>query len=403
MTPKRPLSSSARAIRESIFSRLAGRLARHGEDAVPLHLGDTIVQPPPGLVLDANDTALFRYGAPAGESSLLGAVVAALRAERGLDWVEVHDVQITVGGTAALAATARVLLEPGDEVLVPTPSWPLIRGILTNAGAVPVEVPLSQRLYADGALDPAAVLAAAVTPRTAAIYLTTPNNPDGKVLSRAQLEAIGALAAAHDLWVIGDEAYRDFLYDGKSHVPIASIPSLAGRTVTALSFSKSYALAGWRLGVVVGPRGRRDVSAAIRKVANHTVYNVPDVLQRAVARVVGTADGDESPRAAWLADTRRRYDEARRLAASLCPVPHHLPEGATYLFADFSSAARDGEDSIWPLVEELLDEGVSISPGEQFGAGFERHARLCFTAVPPDRLKIGLLRIRRVLERRRAG
>ncbi len=391
--PRAPgLSSAAGALRESIFSRLAGRLAGHGSSGVPLHLGDTYLAPPPALHLESDDPALWRYGAPAGEPMLLEALRRKLHAKNGLSWAQPGNLQVTVGATQALSAAVRALVDPGDEVIVPTPHWPLIRGILTNAGGVPVEVSLSQRLYADPSLDAAALIEPHLTPRTVALYLTTPNNPDGKVLERRHLEQLAALARAHDLWVLADEVYEDLAY-ARPHLSIATLPGMAERTVTVFSLSKSFALAGYRLGYAVAPE---PVMKALRKIANHTVYNVPDVLQRAAARLLDDPAGDR-----WLAETRRTYLEARDLAARLVSAPHHLPEGATYLFVDLSRYVGAGSEALWPLVEQLLDAGVSISPGEQFGAGFERHARLCFTAVAPDRLPIGLERFERVLARAR--
>jgi aspartate/methionine/tyrosine aminotransferase len=385
--PRPPqLSTAARALRESIFSRLQGKLAQHGHDGVPLHLGDTYLSPPPALRLD-DYAALHRYGAPAGEPGLLDALVPKLHTQNALPWVTRACLQVTVGATAGLAAAARTILEPGDEILVPSPHWPLIGGVFTNQGGVPVEVPLSQALYADPSLDAAALLEPHIGPRTVALYLTTPNNPDGKVLPRRQLESLATLAQAHDLWVISDEVYEHLSYT-TPHVSIASLPGMAERTLTVFSLSKSYALAGYRLGYVVGPP---TAMHALRKIANHTVYNVPDVLQRAALTLLSSPTS-----AAWLDEARQTYVNARDAASRLVRAPHHLPDGATYLFVDLRSYVPD-DQPIWPLVEKLLDAGVSISPGEQFGAGFERHARLCFTAVPPDRLQVGLERLARIL------
>jgi aspartate/methionine/tyrosine aminotransferase len=384
--PRAPeLSTAARALRESIFSRLAGRLAKHGADGVPLHLGDTYLPPPPGLRLETDYAPNWRYGAPAGEAGLLEALANKLRTRNRLDWVTPASLQVTVGATHALQAAARAVLDPGDEVIVPTPHWPLIRGIITNAGGVNVEVPLTQRLYEDPSLDPASLLEPHITPRTVALYVTTPNNPDGKVLTRAQLESLARLAVAHDLYVFADEVYEDLSY-GTPHVSIATLPGLAERTVTVFSLSKSFALAGFRLGYAVAPE---PLMKPLRKIANHTVYNVPDVLQRAA---LGLLD-DRT----WLDQARQTYLGARDLASSLVSAPHHKPDGATYLLLDLRRYV--GEQGIWPLVERLLDAGVSVSPGEQFGRGFECHARLCFTAVPRDRLVVGIERLEATLRR----
>jgi aspartate/methionine/tyrosine aminotransferase len=384
--PRSPqLSLAARAIRESIFSRLAGRLAHH-PDAVPLHLGDTWL-PPPSTARSIGLDEVSRYGVPAGEALLLDRLVDKLRRNNRLAGVERSHLQVTVGATGALAAAARAVLDPGEEMIVPTPHWPLIRGIVTNAGGVPVEVPLTQRLYTDESLNAAELIEPAITDKTAALYLTTPNNPDGKVLSRRHLEQLAQLAHAHDLWVLSDEVYEDLIYQGE-HVSIGSLPGMSERTISVFSLSKSFALAGHRLGYMVAAEAPM---RALRKIVNHTVYNVPAVMQSMAASLMSDPATGE-----WLARARTAYREARDAASAALPIPHPLPDAATYLFVDLS---RYCGDDLWPLVEKLLDAGVSISPGEQFGRGFERHARLCFTAVPKERMLVGIERIAQLLQR----
>ena len=210
--------------------------------------------------------------------------------------------------------------------------------------------------------------------------MTTPNNPDGKQLDRAQLESLAALARKHDLWVLSDEVYEDLLFGGE-HVSMASLPGMAERTISVFSLSKSLALAGYRLGYAVGPE---PAMRAVRKIVNHTIYNPPAVLQELAVRLL-----DDPATGVWLAYARSEFLRARDAASAALPLPHHRPDAATYLFVDLSSRC----DDLWPLVERLLDAGVSISPGEQFGAGYERHARLCFTAVPLERMLVGVERI----------
>jgi aspartate/methionine/tyrosine aminotransferase len=386
--PRPPtISSAGRAIREAIFIRLQQKLARHGDEAVPLHIGDTWLPPPPpaqaALSPEARD---WRYGAPAGDERLLAALAEKLRTRNHLTWVTPANLQITVGATAALAAAAHAVLDPGDEIICPTPHWPLIRGIVTNACAVPIEVPLSQQLYRDPTCDAAALLEPAIGPRTVALYLTTPNNPDGKQLSRRQLTQLTELARAHDLWVLSDEVYEDLAW-ADEHVSIASLPGMAERTLTVFSLSKSFAIAGHRLGYVVGGEAPMH---ALRKIANHTVYNVPSLLQRVALALVDDAASQQ-----WLVEARQQYLDARRLASEAIAAPHFFPDGGTFLFLDLSAQARDG--SVWSLIERLLDAGVSLAPGEQFGRDFACHARLCFSAAPPARLEAGLARIASVL------
>src|SRR5690606_38601702 len=151
-------------------------------------------------------------------------------------------------------------------VLLASPYWPLAPGVFSACGAVPVDVPLTQRLYEDGAIDPAAALAASLTPRTKAVYVISPNNPDGKVLSRGQVESIAAFAREHDLWIFADEVYADVVFEG-AHASFASVLDARDRTITLHSLSKSHALAGLRVGFVVAPP---PVVASARRVSTHT-------------------------------------------------------------------------------------------------------------------------------------
>jgi aspartate/methionine/tyrosine aminotransferase len=188
--------------------------------------------------------------------------------------------------------------------------------------------------------------------------------------------------------VLADEVYEDLAWSGE-HVSIASLPGMAERTLTVFSLSKTYAIAGHRLGYVVGAEAPMH---ALRKIANHTVYNPPALLQRMALDLLTDPASQR-----WLAEARNIYLAARDQASAGVRAPNFLPDGGTYLFLDLSGYASGGD--LWPLIERLLDAGVSIAPGEQFGAGFERHARLCFTAVPPERLAVGLARLASVLDR----
>jgi aspartate/methionine/tyrosine aminotransferase len=387
------LSSSACSLRESLITRLAGRLASCPVEVFPFHLGDTWRAPPPAARLserrDLDDPALYRYGPPGGDAALVEALVDKCRRRNGLGWVDRSAVQVTAGATLALHAAVRVLLDPGDELLLLAPYWPIIHGIATAAGAVPVEVELSQRLYRDPATDVYAALAARATERTRAIYLINPNNPDGKLLSGAALEGVARFARDRDLWVIADEVYEDLVYAG-THRSVASLDGMAERTVTAFSLSKSYALAGMRLGYVVAdPK----VLHAIRKVVTHAVYSVPLALQRvALAALTGGAG--------WLDGALADYRAARDLASRRSPAPHHLPDAGAYLFLDLSPWVPDPSDadSIGRLHDRLLERGLALASGGQFGRGYERHARLCFTAMPPEKLAAGLDRLAEALQ-----
>ena len=407
MRPTPPLSSTAARIRPPVFADLQARidrLASRGIALVPLQIGDTWLAPPAaaqrGLAeLDASDASIYRYGPTAGLAALREAVAAVVH-RHGVTVDAESEVLIGNGGTHALFCVARAVLDPGDEVLMASPYWPLAPGIFTSCGAIPLEVPLTQRLYEDPALDAGAAFAAAIGPRTKAIYLISPNNPDGKVLSRRDLESIASVACSHDLWVFSDEVYADTVFDGE-HVSIASIDGMRDRTIVLHSMSKSHALAGCRVGFAVAAPS---VIASARRVSTHSGFNVSVVMQRAALAALGDA---AFPRIA-----REVYRDARDRALRAlegAPVSVHRAEGATYLFLDFRPAfasmdpALAGARPLLSLLERAVDRGVLLTPGDAFGAGYESCARLCTTAVPADQVVLGIERLLEALEAMRRG
>lgn len=373
----------------SIFARLYEMLATFTGDVIPLQIGDTYLPPPNSgrlseQLLGGDDRDLYAYGPAPGWAPLLNAIAAKVRTRNQIP-LEPGGVQVTAGATHALACTVGALIDPGDEMILLTPHWPLIRGIAQSRSVVSVEVPFSQLLLSDPSLDPYALLARAVSAKTRVIYICTPNNPDGMVLDTRTLAAIARVAEEAKLWVLSDEVYEDFAYD-QSHVSIASLPGMAARTVTVFSCSKSYGQAGLRVGYVVGPRR---VIEAVRKMSNHSVYNVPHVAQRAA--LASLTDGDS-----FLTDAKARYRQARdRAQAALC-IPSRLPQGATYLFIDLAGHGCTAEGCL-PVLERFAAAGVLLAPGAPFGAAYADWARLCFTAVTEDRVLEGISRINRVL------
>ncbi|CAN5843093.1 arginine--pyruvate transaminase AruH [soil metagenome] len=396
------LSSTAARIRPPVFAELQARIDRLADQAVelvPLQIGDTWLAPPPAAQrvlreVEPGDLSLYRYGPTAGLGALREAFARRVSAH-GLEVDAANEILIGNGGTHALFCAARAVLDAGDEVLVASPYWPLAPGIFTSCGATPVEVPLTQRLYEDPQLAAGALFAAAITPRTKALYLISPNNPDGKVLSRRDLESIAAVAREHDLWVFSDEVYADTVFEG-AHLSIASLDGMRDRTIVLHSMSKSHALAGCRIGCVVAPAA---VIASARRVSTHSGFNVSLLMQR----VALAALGDD----AFPAAAKETYREARARALRAfegAPVKIHAAEGATYLFVDFSPAfaamdpERRGPRPLLALLERAVDRGVLLAPGDAFGAGYDACARLCTTAVPVERVVLGIERLRAATE-----
>jgi aspartate/methionine/tyrosine aminotransferase len=366
------VSAAGNAVPASIFARLREHLSRFPGDVIPFQIGDTHLAPAQGLHeiawAEHPPADLYTYGTPAGWDPLIAAIVTKARAKNGLE-VTAASVQVTVGTTHALHCAVQAVCDPGDELILMTPHWPLIRGIALAQSVVPVEVV---------GLD---AIERAITTRTSAIYVATPNNPDGVMLSSAEVDEIVRIARAHDLWILSDEVYEDYVYD-HPHISIAT--RAPERTITTFSFAKSYAQAGLRVGYALGPEA---VIAAVKKLVNHTVYNVPVAMQRAA---YGALTGGDT----FLATARARYRAARDRASARLHAPATLPPGGAYLWVDFSRWS--GADCL-PVLEKIAEQGVLVAPGSAFGEACRSHARLCFTGVDEVRLDEGIDRINRVL------
>ncbi len=250
--PRHPgFSPSVQDIAGAVYSALAHRLATYRGEVYPLHVGDTWMEPAEGCRMEdlkvAEHPGMPRYAPPQGIPALLDAVVERVRQRTGVP-TERENVLVTTGATGGLAVVAGAIVAPGDEVLLLAPHWPLITGIIQSFHGVPVDVPFF------GAADSPETAVEAVsgkrTNRTIALYLNTPSNPTGQVIPRSWIEALVDWARREDLWIIADEVYEDYVYDGEhTHTR----PLAPERTFASHSFSKAYGMAGNRCGYVVGP------------------------------------------------------------------------------------------------------------------------------------------------------
>ncbi|MDP6946365.1 MAG: pyridoxal phosphate-dependent aminotransferase, partial [Myxococcota bacterium] len=239
----------------------------------------------------------------------------------------------------------------------------------------------------DPTFDVEATLEAAITPRTAAIYLNSPNNPTGQIIDDAALDAIARVATRHDLWVFSDEVYEDLWLGSHAHSPLWTRDDFIDRTIALHSMSKGYGLAGARVGYVHGPA---DAMSAVRAVQTFHSYCAAKPMQIAAARALD--EGDD-----WLRDARERYTEAGQLAAEALGRP--MPQGGTFLFFDAEPWLSPKDEDVMPLLHRCLDAGVIVTPGGASGDDYRRWVRVCFTCVEPGELKAGLELLRRVLGR----
>ena len=353
-----------------------------GERILHLERGEPDFDTPPHVVealAAAARAGETHYPDPRGTLPLRLALVEKLARDNGIA-CEPDDVVVTLGGTHALFCAFQALLGTGDELLVLSPHWMAIPKLVAYCVGSSYRTMGAYLEILEGRWTPAdfaAQLRAALRPATRGIYLNSPNNPTGAVLSREFLVALAEVAIERDLWVVSDEAYEHILFDGARHVSIASLPGMAARTIGTYTYSKSYAMTGWRVGYVVSPPELRAVMGPI--LSFYTTHGVfPSVQSAARAATTGPQDVVEL--------MRRSYQEGRDLLlqglAGQTAVRVPVPQGAFYAFPDVS-AARGGRD-IWTLVEDWLAMGVAVLPGTAFGPEYGDRVRLSLATRRED-------------------
>jgi len=358
-------------------------LTSHPGPLFLLHVGDTWMEPCPGARMEdlreADFPGLHRYTETGGIAPLVDAIVSKLGEKNGLA-IAREQVLVTAGATSGLACAVSALCDPGEEVLILAPFWPLIRGIVRSQRATPVEVPFFDRV--GSIADALEALEARLSPRTVALYFSSPSNPAGRVLAPAWVEALAGWARRHDLWILSDEVYEEFVYRGE-HVSAARFAP--ERTLGAYSFSKSYGMAGDRVGYLVGPAAP---IAEAHKVSVHSAYHAPTAAQVAALRALeGGAE--------WVKRAREVYGRVGREAASRLGVAE--PEGSCFLFVD--AAARLDARGLPGFLADCFADGVVVAPGASAGEAYGSFVRLCYTALPPEAALEGVARLAKRLGR----
>ena len=293
-----------------------------------------------------------QYAITWGAARLRNALAAKYREWYGMTVDPVTQVTVTCGATEAMASALLGIINPGDEVIVFEPFYENYGPDAILCGANPVFVPMP----ADGPID-LDRLAKAFTAKTRAIIVCTPNNPTGRVLSRPELEKIAELCRRHDAFAVTDEIYEHIYYEGE-HIPIATLPGMADRTITISGASKTFSVTGWRIGTIISPP---DVTDAIRKVHDFLTVGAPAPLQEAIAVGMETLGDD------YYDDLARAYERRRDiLCAGLVTAGFKCrpPQGAYYVMADFSGLSElpDAEFAKWLTIEH----GVASVPGSSF-------------------------------------
>jgi aspartate/methionine/tyrosine aminotransferase len=337
-------------------------LRAEGVDVHALHGGEPFFETPPDIKYAAIEALVqnqTHYAPSSGLLPLRKALVEKLAAKNGIR-ISSDEVIATVGGSQALYGAFQSVLDPGDDVLVFSPYWTPIGDLITGAQARPLRVPTSTARR-NGIRN---TLEQFSTPQTRAIYYNTPQNPSGLVFTRAEAEEVASFAIERDLIVIADEAYEDLVYDGE-HFSIASLPGMAERTITAFTFSKSYAMTGWRAGYAVA---QEPFMSALRKIVLYSTNGVATFVQYAMMHALRTPQSQ-------IASIREEYRKRRDLLVSgLNDVGLEcaLPAGAFYAFPNVEKIHKNSRTA----AQILLDKAhIATIPGSVFGAQGEGHLR----------------------------
>lgn len=316
------------------------------------------------------------YVQTTGIPPLVDLLTKKLREKNGIPVGSADEVMVTSGGIHGLYSVCQGLLEPGEEVLMPDPAWPPAPGNVQCAHAVPVRYTLHESL---GWRPDVEEIRSLVTNKTKAIYVNSPSNPTGGVLTRKDLEAIAAVAQEKNLWVLSDEAYEDVVFEGEQ-ISIASLPGMYERTIPMYTFSKTYAITGLRLGYIAVQNPT--IRERVRKMLFYTVSNTSSLIQYgAVGALNGSQDVIEEFRTELRARRELFYAGVRDAAPGV--FSGEPPAGAFYAFLkinpSWKSPLPDASASqSWAMTEFLIKKGrIGCVPGVDFGASGEGHVRFC--------------------------
>jgi aminotransferase len=358
------------------------------KDVISLGIGEPDFTTPPSILeagirsLHAGET---HYTSNSGKLEVRQAVANNLKRLYGISYDPVNEIILTVGVSEALYLTFTAILNPGDEVIIPTPCFVSYQAEVTLAGGVPVEIPSC--LGDNFQLDPAEVRKA-ITPRTRVIFVGYPSNPTGAVATREVLEEVAKIAIEHDLLIVSDEIYDRLVYDFQ-HVCVPTLgEEVRKRTILLGGLSKAYAMTGWRIGYACGPA---DIIKGLVRIHQYTIMSAPTTAQDAALEALTNGE-------AHVKSMVAEYDRRRRLIVSglnRLGLTTFEPKGAFYAFPLIEASGMDDEAFAEALLKE---EHVAVVPGNAFGAGGEGFVR-CSYATAYEKIEEALQRMERFMSR----
>ena len=386
---RNPLSKKVTEIKPSGIRKFFD-LVSEMKDAISLGVGEPDFETP-WHIRDEGIYAFERgrtfYTANAGLKDLRIEINNYLQRRQGLSYNPDNEIVVTVGGSEAIDIALRAMLNAGDEVIIPQPSYVSYEPCTVLADGVPVIINLKAenefRLTAEE-------LENAITDKTKVLILPFPNNPTGSIMEKEDLESIAKVIIKHDIFVISDEIYSELSYKNK-HISIASIDGMKERTILINGFSKSYAMTGWRLGYACG---NKDIIAQMTKIHQYAIMCAPTISQ--YAAVDALKNGDED-----VEKMKKSYNQRRRFlmnAFKEMDLECFEPFGAFYVFPCIKEFGMTSEEFATKFLEE---EHVAVVPGTAFGDSGEGFLRISY-AYSLDNLKLALSRLERFVEKLRA-
>ncbi len=348
----------------------AHELERQGKPIIHLEIGEPDFDTPSHIkraAASSLEAGMVHYTSNYGIPELRSAIAEKLRRDNQLEYDPGSEIIVTVGANEAVFLAVMAVVNPGDEVLVPDPSWLHYYHCITLAGGRPVSVPLREengfRLHPQDVEQ-------AITERTRMLIVVTPHNPTGAVLREDDLATLSAIACKRNLLVLADEIYERLVYDSAKHFSIGRLPGMRQRTLTVNGFSKAYSMTGWRLGYVAGPREIMDVLIRVHQYT--TVCATSFAQSGAVAAYRGPQEFVEDMRLEFAERRRLMLDHLERIPGVTCA----RPEGAFYAFPSIRAFGRPSE----ALAMHLLEDGlIATVPGSAFGTNGEGYLRLAYS------------------------
>ncbi len=367
-------------------------IAQQMDDVVALGVGEPDFTTPWNIreaAIYSLEQGETHYTSNRGLPELCEIISKYMRKRFNLRYSPEDEIMVTVGASEGIDLAMRALINPGDEVLVPEPSYVSYYPCVTFAGGKAVGIKTSQevkfKLTAEAVEN-------AITPKTKAIILPYPNNPTGGIMTREDLKPIVEVLKKHDIIVISDEIYAELTYSDERHVSIAEFPEMYERTIVLNGFSKAFAMTGWRMGFICG---NRDLVSAMLKIHQYTMLCAPIMSQKAAIEGLRYGLMNDFPSVEKM---KRSYNRRRRMFVTRIReigLECFEPEGAFYIFPSIKSTGMTSEEFCERLIEE---EKVAVVPGTAFGPSGEGHIR-CSYAYSIDNIKAALERMERFMKR----